>query len=438
MNKQKKIFSFLLVIYWIFLWASINTIPNDIVNFGKSFTESINAIRIFIALTLSVLIILYFFFIFFFREIKITKINIFFFLFFTSQVLGVYLNEERNFDIHNLYLAILAIGTVCLFMFLDYFRINYLTKYLLLIALFFLSIALIFFVSLKFNEIKNFNFYVAFQNHETNSFNQVNPRITGLSRMLALINLFIILYFFSFKNFYLRKFIIFFATIVSIILFFMESRGTLICYFLSLTYIILFLLNKNIKSRIKYFLLLVILPASLYFFINSNSYQIKNQESKKNEITNSNNRILSFSSSGRYEIYSYTFKNYDYKKIFGYGSNGDRYFLKNFGKKNKYGDNTSNIFLYSLVSGGFIAMLFIILIFYEILKIFIQNQRKIQNQTEKNGQNFIYIKFSITCLIFFFIRSFFENSFGLFSVDFLMTYLSITYIIIWTNKSKIL
>jgi hypothetical protein len=90
------------------------------------------------------------------------------------------------------------------------------------------------------------------------------------------------------------------------------------------------------------------------------------------------------------------------------------------------------------VSGGFIAILFTILIFYEILKIFIQNQRKIQNQTKKNEQNFIYIKFSITCLIFFFIRSFFENSFGLFSVDFLMTYLSITYIIIPANKSKIL
>jgi len=431
MKKQKKLFSFLFILCWIFLLSSINTIPNDIVNFGRSFTESINAIRIFMALTLSALIILYFFFIFIFTEIKIRKINILFFLFFLSQVVGVYLNKERNFDIHNLYLAILAISTVCLFMLLDYFRINYLAKYFFLIALFFLSIVLIFFISFKFNEINKFNFYTVFQNHETNSFNQVNPRITGLSRMLALINLFVILYFFILKNSYLKKFIIFFATIISIILFFMQSRGSLICYFLTLTYIVIFLLNKNINSKIKYFLLLVILPFSLYFFISSNSYQIKNQESKKNSITYLDNRILSVSSSGRYEIYSYTFKNYDYEKIFGYGSNGDRYFLKNFDKKNKYGDNISNIFLYSLVSGGFISVLCMILIFYEILKILIQNYKK------KIKVNFIYIKFSIACLIFFSIRSFFENSFGLFSVDFLMTYLSIAYIIIPTNKSNI-
>jgi len=431
MKKQKELFTFLCIIYWIFLWSSINTIPNDIVNFGKSFTESINAIRIFIALILSEFIILYFFFICSFKGIKLTKINIFFFLFFLSQIVGVYLNKERNFDIHNLYLAILAIGTVCLFILLDYFKINYLMKYFFYISLFFLSIVLIFFIGLKFNEINNFNFYIAFQNHETNSFNQVNPRITGLSRMLALINLFVILYFFILKNSYLKKFIIFFATIISPILFFMQSRGTLICYFLTLIYIVLFLLNKNINSKIKYFLLLVILPFSLYLFINSNSYQIKNQESKKNAIANLDNRILSVSSSGRYEIYSYTLKNYDYEKIFGYGSNGDRYFLKNFDKNDKYGDNISNIFLYSLVSGGFISVLCIILIFYEILKILIQNHKK------NIKINSIYIKFSIACLIFFSIRSFFENSFGLFSVDFLMTYLSIAYIIISTNKSQI-
>jgi hypothetical protein len=71
------------------------------------------------------------------------------------------------------------------------------------------------------------------------------------------------------------------------------------------------------------------------------------------------------------------------------------------------------------------------IIFYEILKILIQNHKK------KIKVNFIYIKFSIACLIFFSIRSFFENSFGLFSVDFLMTYLSIAYITIPTNQSQI-
>ena len=426
---QKILLSFLFILCWIFILSSINTIPNDIVNFGKSFTESINAIRIFVALTLSILLILFFFFILFTKQIKIKKINIFFFIFFLSQALGVYFNKERNFDIHNLYLIILAISVICLFIIIDYFKINHLIKYFFLITLFFFLIALIFFISLKFSEINKLNFYMAFDNHETNYFNQVNPRITGLSRMLAIINLFLILHFFILKNYYLKNFIIFLSTIFSLLLIFMQSRGALICFYISLSYIILFTFNKNIILKIKYFLILVILPFILYFSINNVAYQIKKQESEK--IINSNNRILSFYSSGRYEIYSYTFKNYDYKKIFGYGSNGDRYFLENFDKRNIYGNNISNIFLFSLVSGGYLSIICIILIFYEIFKIIFENQKK------KININCVYVNYSIACLVYFSIRSFFENSFGLFSLDFLITYLSITYVKNLTNISKI-
>jgi len=427
----KKKISYLLIFYWIFLWGSINTTPYEIINFGRSFIESINSIRILVPLILSIFIILYFFFLLTFKKIEIKKISIFFFLFFLSQIIGVYLNEERNFDIYNLYLVILAIGTLCLFPLLDYFRLNYLIKYFFIFTIFFLLIIVIFFISLKFNEIKNVGFYIAFDKHETNIFLQANSRITGISRMLAIINLFLILIFFNFKNFYLKKFTMLVIIFISILLFFMQSRGTLLCYFSSLAFIILFLSKKDSDFKIKYFLILVILPPILYFFINKNYNQIIEHPPEKNISLNTNNRNLSISSSGRYEIYSYTIKNYDYKKIFGYGPNGDRYFLKNFNKKYVYGDNTSNIFLYSLVSGGFVSLFFIIKIFYNILRILFQNYKK------NISIHDTYNKFSIACLIFFFFRSFFENSFGVFSVDFLITYISITWLIISYNKFKI-
>ena len=101
---------------------------------------------------------------------------------------------------------------------------------------------------------------------------------------------------------------------------------------------------------------------------------------------------------------------------------------EDFDKKNKYGDNTSNALLYSLVSGGYPSIFFLILIYFEIIKIFIVYKEKILMNKS------IYINFSVACLIFFSIRSFFENSFSLFSIDFLIAYMSIAYII---SKNKV-
>jgi O-antigen ligase len=143
------------------------------------------------------------------------------------------------------------------------------------------------------------------------------------------------------------------------------------------------------------------------------------------------NRILTTTTSGRYEVWHHTIKNYKYKNFFGYGPNGDRFFLKSFDKKDKYGDNTSNIWLHSLVSGGFASFFFLILIFLGVVKIFKNNKKRIFSYN-----NSVCFNFSIVCLVFFFIRSFFENSFGLFSIDFLITYLSISYLIISTQKIK--
>lgn len=88
---------------------------------------------------------------------------------------------------------------------------------------------------------------------------------------------------------------------------------------------------------------------------------------------------------------------------------------------NTYGNNASNGFIYAFICGGYFALLCYILINIQILifiyKCVINNKIFIKNKN-------IYIKLSITYLLFFFIRQFFENSFSLFSIDYLIVIIS--------------
>lgn len=425
MNIIKKNFSYIYIFFWFSLWAAINTSPDEIYFYADSYVKSINAARILFALLTSTLISIYFAYMFLSKKIKIKKIELFFFLFFLSQIVGLFFNKERSFNIENSYLVILAIGSICLIILSNQFKIKDFIKYFFYISILFLALALIFVLMEKFHELQSLNFYKIYAEHDLNLLGQANPRITGISRMLAIINLFLILYFFKSKNIYLKSLLLIFLTLSIVILLFMQSRGTLLCFFFSVI-IIFFLIKNIIRNRFKYFVILIALPILLFFSIN-NFFLKQNLSIEKN--TKINNRILTHTTSGRYEIWHYTIKNYKYNNFFGHGPNGDRFFLKNFDQKEIFGDNTSNIFLYSLVSGGVMSVFFLILIFFEILKILIHSKKKFFSY-----QNSIYLNFSIACLAFFFIRSFFENSFGLFSIDFLITYLSLNYIVISAEK----
>ena len=293
---------------------------------------------------------------------------------------------------------------------------------------FFLTIAFIVNVSPKINDLKYLDFQSAFDAKEANIFGLSNPRATGLSRSLSILNLFLILLFFNSKKDYAKSFMFILITAISVIIIFFQSRGTLLCYFTSLTILIFFLQNSKNSFKLKKILTLAALPLILYYSINT--YINKNMLSNKNiEI---NNRILIKNTSGRIEAWNYSLKNYNYKKIFGYGPQGDRFFLKDFKiitKKEGYGDNSSNIFIYTLLSGGIISTLLLILFFYEILKIFIKNKKLLFF-----NKNSMYLNFSTLCIVFFSIRSLFENSFGLFSIDFLIMCLSVFFINNYTKK----
>ena len=134
--------------------------------------------------------------------------------------------------------------------------------------------------------------------------------------------------------------------------------------------------------------------------------------------------------SGRIEIWQYVMANYEKEKIFGYGIQGDRFLL---GKKYKsYGNNSSNVFMYFFISGGYFAIFVLIIILLRMLIIFLKIY--LQESHRKTKDSFIF-KLSLMLTIFFLIRGLVENSYGLFSIDFLLFITSIYIIENLFNKS---
>ena len=113
---------------------------------------------------------------------------------FFSHLIGLLLNAERNLDLNNAYLPILGISTIILFYSCEIIELN-LIKHFFWISIFFLLLVLILIIFPKIPEMKNLNFGALFSERELNILKTVNPRITGLSRSLAIINLFLILIF---------------------------------------------------------------------------------------------------------------------------------------------------------------------------------------------------------------------------------------------------
>ena len=140
-----------------------------------------------------------------------------------------------------------------------------------------------------------------------------------------------------------------------------------------------------------------------------------------------NSRLIQAKTSGRSEIWLYTIKNYNIRNLIGYGSQGDRFFLKD---KTNFGDNSSNSIIYSLLSGGYIGLICLILIYSELIKKIIF---RIINGRVNNNNN-IYYNFSLSLIFFMLIRSIFENSFALFSIDFLQIIISYSIVEIYQNK----
>ena len=129
--------------------------------------------------------------------------------------------------------------------------------------------------------------------------------------------------------------------------------------------------------------------------------------------------------SGRIALWKKALEKYEKKKFFGYGPQGDRVILNN--ELKTYGNNVSNTIIYGLLSGGYFSLIILVSIYiytiYLLLNFFSKNN-VILNIIELNKENLLVLT-SIVYIIFFMVRSIFENSFGVFSIDFLILILSL-------------
>ena len=441
----------LLTVFWISFLLSIGALPEDIFKFGDSFFDSFNSLRISFPLIAAIALVLYFVIIIFInhkKEIKVfEKKSIIFFMFLLyliTQIIGLFL---RNYDIKtinldNAYLVILSSGTI-----INLFLVNQIQSKNITQNFFYLTLFIIFFagIILLYNHLTlsslNESYYLSLYNsvpiNKQFFLNHELPRVTGISRTLAILNVSLICFYFNFNKKKYKLFILTIIFLISFIIFLFESRGTILCY--SFTIFFFLLISKKIYliNKIKFFIVIIIIP--IFIFQSSRYLLIKNFDDKihpvftqegNDDVKVPNRIIYDKSTSGRTSLWINAIENYDKKKIFGYGSQGDRFLLKGNIVKS-YSNNVSNAFIYAFLSGGYFGLIFFFLFF---LGISILIFKKIFKENLFNNNDNYTEKIAVLFIFFFIIRAFFENSFGVFGIDFIIVIIS-SFLLIFSNKN---
>lgn len=442
-----KIFNFQLLIFfaWIAMWVSINSGPGELSYMFNDKITFINGMRTIFAIIFSILMIILALSLSIKDHKQLNKksiILIIFLIHFISQIVGLSLNPDRAIDLNNIYLVLYSLSTISILYIIQNRNYQNLIPFLIYFMIFILAIYVIFVASQNPDKILETLYTKSFYTliHPDIAFNyQAPPRITGFSRTLAIINIFLLVIFFiNYKKIYsIPLFLIIY--IFSVIIWLSQSRGTIICYYLS-SLILVFLFN-NMGFVKKIFMYLTI---TLFSIIGSNF--IGNFADKKIEIAENLNEksnsleknlmnefleieksrfVTQKNTSGRTQLWNEALTKYEYKNFFGLGPQADRLIL--FDYRDKYGNNVSNAMIYALLSGGYPSIICIILIYiyscYLILFFFIK-EKLYKFSFKLNYRNSLNVV-SISFVIFFMIRSIIENSFSLFSIDFLITILSL-------------
>ena len=476
--QKKKFFILKCCIILVLFWLSINT-GSKYLTFNYL---EVNDIGIVINLIRS--IFPYFFIIFYFavmknfNKIKFNNFDSVFVLFF---LYGIFQLSGLIYYFDNMHEHYWIVCLFSLLLFFNHIQKTYEEKIynfifvVNIIAIFFIFSSFVF-IAIKENIYSNYPLYNSLAFTFTVSHEQI-PRSSGLSRMALILFVFFNSLYFS-KSFSVKKSMFFLIAIIVFvsILLLLQSRSTIISFlliFIGINFMHKFI---NIKERIKYFMLIILLPAMIFIsypFIKSNLVQLYEKkdnvniqiyrsdfflhDSKKDFFSQvekiSNNRILAWEflmqvffngklndemekgfSGSRFQFKNK--KNY----LTGYGPQADRHFMKdqNLDKKKSttvrgpYGQTASNGYIYSLICSGIIGLITFVLlnliIFSKIIKIIFVNKYKNFNRNP-------FLTASIFCVLFLQFRLLFENSFSVFGVDMLI--LLSSYLIIQNEFKKI-
>jgi hypothetical protein len=443
----------LYILGWILLWASLNVDFFRIYNFGNSSVDNINAIR---ALIPTFILFFLFFYLLFSNLFKnfFSKKNFYliFLFFFTCQIIGS-IGNINNILIINKYIGIQAFGLIIAsiasiaFIYLLHNEKNkQLEKYLIYTSIIILSFYFIpILVNLMWKYSLSVNIYAYHEQliQESNQDFLKLPisRSTGISRSTIIITIFLFC-FNSFKSNKIKILINFVIFILTTAVFLINSKFAIISIIIIYTLIILTnsLYRKHKKKFIVLFIIFPFFFSQLifnvkykFYFDNKTSYSISNLNIKTISNLNIKNRLVegfydknAGITSGRTDIWIKSMDIYisEKKFFFGLGAQADRLYLSKI--KDILSSNSSNAILYSLLSGGLISLLLLILFNYILLK---RVYKFFFFKSKKINIEYKLVNFSIFVYLLLLLRSLVENSFTLFSIDFLI-YLQCSMIII--------
>ena len=403
-----------------FIFFSINIDPENLYNLN--FTKLLR-------LTVPLLFIS-FFLIFSFNKnlFFFSNENLFFHLFIIYIVLGfffTFLNSHINSYL-NLYWGILMLcPLIYIYSFKnssEQLRIFLILSLFLLIIVFSYHFIKVIFALISADQLYSLYGVTGFFPNDPNTTDDSNPRSSGLSRMSFIFYISFVIYLITRKKkTYVTNLIFIFSIILGTIGLLFQSRTMNFIFFIfSIFLLIIYFKKKNLfnKKLIFFFIFVPIIFSVIYLSLvryKENSLESLKQRQTLNKFINKD--ILSESLLRKSNSENYSSSRFDlWKKIMeiskkniflGYGFQADRKLIK---------DSTHNVYLYSLISGGFIAMLVIILLSlrgaftsFLILADFILSKKN-------------YLTFDIipACLVpFFLMRGILDTSYGIYSIDYL-------------------
>jgi hypothetical protein len=407
---SKKFILYILTIFSIATILSLSSTPENLLNnnlIKNNFYENI----LFFKSTLPIIIFASLILVNFkeFKVALLTKNNFIFSLFsllILFQIIGTLNNPQNYFK--NLYYIIPEINIMLISLFfLKIYNKKFLNFYFNLnLIIFFLIFLYFYFSYAKYYLLFNDNFYSIWGSIENN---EAVPRPTGMARLAIIFSL----YFFCIYILCKKKYI-FFLIFFNYTIFAFQSRMVILALILITLIFILIKEKYSIIKTLKYLLLILIIPFLISIVIDFSKRQILFDGSVN---PNSHLRIINFEihsknfSSNRILDWQNILKNFDKQKVFGYGIHGDRILIN---------QTASNGFLYSLVSGGYLATIIYCVIC--IYSLYLANLALLKKKFDK------YSWFASSMIIFFIIRSLVENSFTIISFDFMLFFSSIFYL----------
>jgi hypothetical protein len=406
----KNFIFYILIIFSIATITSLSSNTEDLLN-NNLIKNTLYENILFLKSTLPILIFLCLILITvkkFKKNILINNSFIFilFFVLILLQIIGTIINSQNN--IKNLYYIIPIINIMIISLMFTLISNNKFLRFYLNVNLIVFFLILLYFFCLYFKYYLEFDhdFYTIWGSIKNN---EAVPRPTGLARLAMIFSA----YFFC--RYLFQKKYLFSLIFFNYLIFAFQSRVVIAALlFISLLFILIKEKCSIIKA-FKYSILIFVIPFVINTFVNQskrvilfNDYSF--QVFKKDRIINSKMDLDKFSSYRSQDWKNILIK-FDKERVFGYGIHGDRILIN---------QTSSNGFLYSLVSGGYLAaIIYCIICIYSAFLLNLALVKKKFNQ---------YSWFASSMIIFFLIRSLVENSFTILSFDFIIFFSSVFFL----------